>query len=129
MDSMKPGGLAERLGMEILSATKEKVTGRMPVDERTRQPRGLLHGGASAAFAETLASLGANLNMEDEGRAAVGVELSASHLRAVREGWVFGEAVPVRVGRRLQVWEIHIRDGEGRLVCLARLTLTGTPAG
>ena len=123
------GGLMAALGMEILSAGKDRVRGRMPVDDRTRQPRGLLHGGASAAFAETLASLGAALNIEEDGFAAAGVELNASHLRAVREGWVHGEATPARIGRKLQVWEIRITDDDSRLVCLARLTVARTPAG
>ena len=96
---------------------------RMPVDERTRQPLGILHGGASVTLAETLGSL-AGIMCVEEGWTAVGLEINANHVRAVREGWVTGECRPVHVGRSTQVWQIEIRDDAQRLVCASRMTLS-----
>jgi uncharacterized protein (TIGR00369 family) len=95
----------------------------MPVDARTKQPFGLLHGGASVLLAETLGSMAANLCLDDPGKQAVGVEINANHVRAVTKGQVTGTARPLHVGRALQVWEIRIEDDGGKLVCVARLTL------
>jgi 1,4-dihydroxy-2-naphthoyl-CoA hydrolase len=98
------------------------VRATMPVDARTRQPYGLLHGGASVLLAETLGSTAANLCVES-GEICVGIEINANHLAAVRDGQVTGTARPLHVGRRTQVWEIRIEDDLGRLVCVSRLTL------
>ncbi len=95
----------------------------MPVDDRTKQPFGLLHGGASAALAETVASIGAFLNIDGETQAAVGVELNVNHLRAKTDGVVTATATPLHRGRRTQVWDIRIEDEESRLVAASRLTL------
>ncbi len=103
------------IGPDFLGAT-------MPVDARTRQPYGLLHGGASVLLAETLGSTAANLCTEP-GEICVGIEINANHLAAVRDGLVTGTARPLHVGRRTQVWEIRIEDDLGRLVCVSRLTL------
>jgi uncharacterized protein (TIGR00369 family) len=103
------------VGTDFLRAT-------MPVDERTRQPLGLLHGGASVALAETLGSVAAHCCLSED-RAAVGVEVNANHVRSVRSGRVTGTVRPVHVGRSTQVWQIRIVDDEGRLVCQSRLTL------
>lgn len=114
--AMEPLGIVfTEIGQDFLRAT-------MPVDARTRQPYGLLHGGASVLLAETLGSTGGNLCVP-EGRACVGVEINANHLRAVREGIVTGTARPLHVGGRTQVWEIRIEDAADRLVCISRLTL------
>jgi 1,4-dihydroxy-2-naphthoyl-CoA hydrolase len=102
------------------------LRGTMPVDDRTRQPYGILHGGASVALAETLGSTAAMLCC-DGGSAAVGLEINANHVRAVRGGTVTGTARPLHLGRSTQVWEIRIEDGEGRLVCIARLTMAIVP--
>ena len=111
------------LGIEITDFGDDCISGKMPVDTRTKQPFGLLHGGASAAFAETLGSIGAGKHVDLEEYSVVGVELNSSHLKAVRAGWVFGKATPIRVGRTMQVWDIDIKNQEGDLVCKSRLTL------
>lgn len=113
---MEPLGIVfTELGADYLSAT-------MPVDARTHQPYGLLHGGASAALAETLGSTAAGLCVgEDEG--VVGIEINANHLRGARAGVVTGTARPLHVGRSTQVWEMKIENDAGELVCISRLTL------
>ena len=115
--------MAAAIGIEITSLAKDKVVATMPVDERTRQPFGLLHGGASAALAETVASIGAYLNVDQATQAAVGVELNANHIRGKTEGTVTATATPVHRGRTIQVWEIRIEDEQSRLVCVSRCTL------
>ena len=116
-------GLAAGLGIEVLELTRERVVATMPVDERTRQPFGLLHGGASIALAETVASLGAVTHVDPERFSAVGLEINGNHLRAKTEGLVRATATPIHVGRSTQVWSIEIADEEGRLVCLSRCTM------
>ncbi|MGH9420493.1 MAG: hotdog fold thioesterase [Thermoanaerobaculia bacterium] len=115
--------MATTIGIELTVLTSEKVVATMPVDHRTQQPFGLLHGGASAALAETVASLGAFLNIDPEKQAAVGLELNANHLRAKKDGIVTATATPIHRGRRTHVWEIRIEDESNRLVCVSRCTL------
>lgn len=95
----------------------------MPVDERTRQPYGILHGGASVVLAETLGSVGSHFIAEPEGKLAVGIEVNANHVRQVRSGLVYGKAEILHRGRTLHVWSIEIRDERGRMVCTSRLTV------
>ena len=109
------------LGIEITELGEDFIRGTMPVDRRTVQPFGLLHGGANVALAETLGSLGGWLTLET-GR-TVGIEINANHLRAVKEGQVTGTARPIHLGRSTQVWEIRIEDHEGKLSCISRITL------
>lgn len=116
-------GMADAIGIEFIELTAEKVVATMPVDDRTKQPFGLLHGGASAALAETVASIGAFLNIDGETQAAVGVELNVNHLRAKTEGVVTATATPLHRGRRTQVWDIRIEDEDAKLVAVSRLTL------
>ena len=116
-------GMAHAIGIQIITLTPERVVATMPVDDRTRQPFGLLHGGASAALAETVASLGAFMNIDPKTQAAVGVELNANHIRGKREGIVTATATPLQRGRTIHVWDIHIEDEESRLVCASRCTL------
>jgi uncharacterized protein (TIGR00369 family) len=112
------------LGIVITEIGEDFVRGTMPVDARTLQPYGLLHGGSSVLLAESLASTAANLCLEDPGKQqAVGLEINANHLRAVTAGVVTGTARPVHVGRSTQVWDIRIEDERGRAVCVSRLTL------
>ncbi len=120
-------GLAGALGIELEEITDERVVATMTVDERTRQPFGLLHGGASVALAETVASFGAVSRVDRTRFAAVGLEINANHVRGVRSGVVRAVAVPLHVGRTTQVWSIEIRDAEGRLVCVSRCTLAIVP--
>ncbi|HEX6576007.1 MAG TPA: hotdog fold thioesterase [Gemmatimonadaceae bacterium] len=116
-------GMAEAIGIEITTLTPDKVVATMPVDDKTKQPFGLLHGGASAALAETVASLGAFMNVDPETQAAVGVELNANHVRGKTEGTVTATATPLHRGRTIHVWDIRIEDEESRLICASRCTL------
>lgn len=111
------------LGIDIIEVGEDFLRGTMPVDQRSKQPYGLLHGGSSAMLAETLASVGANMCVEKEGQQAVGLELNCNHVRGVTQGIVTGTARPVHVGRKTQVWDIRIEDERGKLCCVSRLTL------
>ena len=115
--------MVSTLGIEITDLGDEYISGKMPVDERTKQPFGLLHGGASAAFAETLGSIGAGNQVNLEQYSVVGIELNSSHLKAVKSGWVYGRATPIRIGRTIQVWDINITNEKDEAVCKSRLTL------
>jgi uncharacterized protein (TIGR00369 family) len=119
--------LAETLGIKLLELTAERVVATMPVDDRTRQPFGILHGGASVALAETIASLGAIMNVDLERFSAVGVEINANHIRAKRDGLVTGTGTPIHVGRSTQVWDVRIVDEEQRPICVSRCTLAVVP--
>jgi uncharacterized protein (TIGR00369 family) len=116
-------GLPTTLGIEILELSGERVVATMPVDARTRQPFGILHGGASIALAETVASFGATASIDRERYLAVGQEINGNHLRPKTSGIVRATGVPVHVGRSTQVWSIEIADEEGRLVCISRCTM------
>ncbi len=120
-------GLPSTLGIEILELTDERVVATMPVDAHTRQPFGILHGGASVALAETVASLGATGRIDRSAFMAVGQEINANHLRAKADGIVTATATPVHVGRSSQVWSISIADEQGRLICVSRCTLAIVP--
>ena len=121
------GGLGERMGMEWLETTPQRVTARIPVAGNT-QPFGLLHGGASAVLAESVGSVLANLHA-GAGRFAVGIELSCSHHRSAREGWATAVATPLTVGRTLVTSHIVVSDDVGRALCTARLTCYLRDAG
>jgi uncharacterized protein (TIGR00369 family) len=121
------GTMGEAMGMEFLELTPTRVVARMPVTPAVRQPFGLLHGGASVALAETVASIGAWMNVDHETQMAVGLEINANHLRAVREGSVTATATPFHVGRTTQVWEIRIVDEKDRPVCISRCTMAVVP--
>ena len=116
-------GLPKTLGIEILELTPQRVVATMPVDQRTRQPFGILHGGASVALAETVASFGAVGLIDRERFVAVGQEINANHLRPKLDGVVTATAVPVHAGRTTQVWSIEIRDEAGKLVSISRCTM------
>jgi len=115
--------LAETLGMEFTDFGDKYICGKMPVDRRTHQPMGILHGGASVALAETLGSVGAALQVDLEKKTCVGLEINANHVKSVRSGFVHGRATALHVGRKTQVWEIKITDDDGALVCISRLTV------
>ena len=116
------GTAVSHLGIEFLSVGPDTLTARMPVDARTRQPMGLLHGGVSVVLAETLGSV-AGYHACPPGHGVVGLDINANHLRAVRSGWVTATVRPVHVGRSTQVWAIDIADEAGKPVCVSRLTL------
>ncbi|GAB2534665.1 hotdog fold thioesterase [Rufibacter soli] len=115
--------LGEHLGMEYTEIGEDYLIGRMPVDHRTHQPLGLLHGGASVALAETLGSVGATMFLDLDKQYCVGLEINANHVKAVRSGYVYGKATAVHVGRKTQVWEIRITTESGGLVCISRITM------
>ncbi len=116
------GTAPEHLGMEFLEVGDDFITGRIPVDARTRQPYGLLHGGVSVVLAETLGSCGA-IYCAPEGHRVVGLDINANHLRGATSGWVTGRTTPVHVGRSTQVWHIELRNDQGELTCVSRLTM------
>lgn len=115
--------MVEHLAIEYLELGPDFLRARMPVDKRTHQPFGLLHGGASVALAETLGSVGANLCIADPDKAGVGLEINANHIRSARSGWVYGTARPFHIGGATQVWEIRIQDEQDRLICISRITM------
>ncbi len=123
----KPGTLGTHIGIRITEIGDDYLRGTLPVDERTRQPFGRLHGGASVALAEELGSMASNLCLDPAREVAVGLEINANHLRAAREGLVTGTARPLHLGRSSHVWEIRIEDEAGRLVCISRLTIAVIP--
>lgn len=114
------------LGIEITEVGDDYLVGRVPVDHRTKQPFGLLHGGVSVVLAETLGSIAA-FHASPEGHVAVGLDINANHLRAVRSGWVTGTARPVHIGRTTQVWQIDMVDERGQMNCVSRITMAILP--
>lgn len=123
LNARAEGTLSAALGIEVTEIGAEFLRGRMPVDARTKQPYGLLHGGASVSLAETLGSLAGGITKAAAGARVMGVEINANHLRAVTNGWVTGTARALHLGRSTQVWEIRIEDEAERLSCISRLTL------
>ena len=115
--------MVEHLGIQITELGDDFLCGTMPVDHRTVQPMGILHGGASAALAETLGSLAANLVVDPTKFYCVGLDINANHTRAAKTGFVKGLAKPLHLGSSTQVWSIEIKDAEGKLVCISRLTM------
>ena len=123
-----PHTLIERLGIEVTAVGEDWLSGTMPVDERTHQPFGILHGGASVALAESLGSYAGNLCVDITKFRCVGQEINANHLRPVMSGIVTGTARPVHLGARSQVWQIEIVNPARQLVCISRLTMAVIPA-
>ncbi len=112
----------ERLGIEFLEVGPDSIRARVPVDTRTRQPFGLLHGGVSVVLAETLGSCGAAF-ATPEGTHCVGLDINANHIRGARSGWVTGTTRPVHIGRSTQVWHIDMHNDAGELTCVSRITM------
>lgn len=119
--------LVHHLGIKVVEIGADFVTSSMPVDERTLQPHGRLHGGASVALAESVGSLAANLTLDPASEVAVGLEINANHVRPVKTGMVYGTARPEALGRATQIWSIRIVDEQNRLVCISRLTMAVIP--
>ncbi len=117
------GTMGEHIGIEWTELGEDFLSARMPVDHRTRQPYGLLHGGASVALAETLGSVAAAMVVDDTKFYCVGLDINANHVRSAREGFVTGMAKPLHIGASTQVWEIKIYDEREKLVCVSRLTV------
>ena len=115
--------MTSTIGIEITDIGDDFICGKMPVDERTTQPFGLLHGGASVALAETLGSIGGGIKVYSNNETVVGIEINANHLKSARDGWVYGKATPIRIGKKIQVWNIEITNEDDDLICVSRLTL------
>jgi 1,4-dihydroxy-2-naphthoyl-CoA hydrolase len=123
LNKMSANTLAENIGIEFTEIGMDWLSARMPVDHRTHQPYGLLHGGASVALAETMGSIAAHFCIDNTKQYCVGLEINANHLKGVREGFVYGTAKPIHVGRSTQVWEIRIVNEKKELVCISRITM------
>ena len=121
------GTMTEFIGIEFTELGDDYIKARMPVDHRTKQPYGLLHGGASAVLAETLGSIGSALVVDHSKFFCVGVEINANHIRSAREGYVTGVVTPIHLGRQMHVWDIKIYNEENKLVCISRLTVSVQP--
>lgn len=111
------------LGLELTEVGPDFLSGRMPVDDRTQQPFGIFHGGASVVLAESLGSIASNMILDPKTHYAVGLEVNANHLRAVRSGWVTGTARPLHIGRMTHVWEIKMQGDDGKPSAISRLTM------
>jgi 1,4-dihydroxy-2-naphthoyl-CoA hydrolase len=127
INATRTNTLLERIGIVVTEIGDDYVRGTMPVDARTHQPYGLLHGGASVALAETLGSLAGSLCVDATKEIVVGLDINANHVRAVTSGLVIGTARALHLGRATQVWEIRIEDERQKLVCISRLTLAVVP--
>ena len=123
INTFQDNTMTEQIGIEITDFGDDFICGRMPVDHRTVQPFGLLHGGASATLAETLGSIAGGLKVDRELQTVVGMEINCNHLRSAKNGWVYGKSTPVKIGRKIQVWNIEIKNDDEKLVCVSRLTL------
>ena len=123
MNESSQDGAAGHVGIEFIDAGDDYIVARMPVDERTRQNRGILNGGASCLLAETVGSHASSLCLNPDKEHCVGLDINANHIRSVSEGFVYATGKPIHLGRSTHVWEIIIRDDQERLVCIARLTM------
>ena len=119
----RPDTASHHMGIEFVDFGPEHLTARMPVDERTRQPYGIIHGGASCLLAETVGSHASMLCLDPKKAYCVGLEINANHIRSVRDGHVQATARPIHLGRSTHIWDIRIQDEADRLVCIARLTM------
>lgn len=124
---LEKGTLMETLDIQITELGEDFIRGTMPVDHRTVQPYGILHGGASVALAETLGSIAAHLVVDSDSYYTVGMEVNANHLRPVTKGRVTGTARPIHIGRSSQVWGIEIKNDQDKMVCISRITMAVVP--
>ena len=122
LTAISANSASSHLGIEFMEIGDDFITARVPVDERTRQPYGLLHGGVSVVLAETLGSLGAAMS-SPEGTRAVGLDINANHLRAATSAWVTGTARPIHRGRTTHVWQIELHNEAGEMTCISRITM------
>jgi 1,4-dihydroxy-2-naphthoyl-CoA hydrolase len=123
VNNMGNESMAQHLGIEIIEVGDDFLSARMPVNGKTRQPYGILHGGASCVLAETLGSVGGAFCVDMSTQIVVGLEINANHLRPAKDGYVTGTARPIHLGRTTHVWDIKITNEKGDLVCISRLTL------
>ena len=123
MNDFQKNTMTDHIGIEIIDYGEEYISAKMPIDSRTKQPFGIMHGGASAVLVESLGSIGAGMSVDIKRKSVVGIELNVSHLKAVKSGWVYGTASAIRIGNKIQVWGVDITDEEKNKVCIGRLTL------
>ena len=123
LQSLAPGTMADHLGMEWVEIGPDFLKMKMPVDERTKQPYGLLHGGASCALAETVGSIGSHLIIDSSKYICVGLEINANHIRSASSGIVIATATPLHIGSSTHVWDIKIHDEKNKLITVCRLTV------
>ncbi|MEZ4728858.1 MAG: hotdog fold thioesterase [Caldilineaceae bacterium] len=123
LNAFSQATLVEHLAIEFTAIGDDFITARMPVDRRTVQPYGLLHGGASVVLAETLGSMAANLCVDPTEKMCVGLEINANHIRSARSGYVFGTVRPLHIGGNTHIWQTQIVDEKERLICISRLTI------
>ena len=124
LKTLNTNSMGEHLGIEFVEVAETFISARMPVDHRTCQPFGILHGGASVALAETLGSVASFLVIDDPTKQqAVGLEINANHIRSVCSGWVYAKAIPLHLGRTTHIWDIKITNEEEKLVCVVRFTV------
>lgn len=123
INQMSKNTLVEHLDIKVIEIGKDYLVGRMPVDHRTHQPMGLLHGGASVVLAETLGSIAATLTVNLEEQYCVGLDINANHIKSVKSGFVFGKTAAIHIGKKTQVWEIRITNEADELICISRLTM------
>ena len=123
LKSFSPNTMIEHLGIEITALGDDYIEAKMPVDHRTHQPFGLLHGGASVALAETLGSVAAHCTIDDQTKYCVGLEINANHIKSVKSGFVTGTTRPIHIGQRTQIWETRITNEKNELVCISRITM------
>ncbi|MBK9457867.1 MAG: hotdog fold thioesterase [Sphingobacteriales bacterium] len=123
VNQFSEGCMVAHLGIEITDIGDNYLCGKMPVDHRTKQPFGLLHGGASVTLAETLGSIASGLVVDVTQKKCVGLEINANHLRSATSGWVYGTARPIHIGQNSHIWDIQITNHQNKLVCISRLTM------
>jgi 1,4-dihydroxy-2-naphthoyl-CoA hydrolase len=123
LHNLSKNTMVEHLGIEYVEIGEDSLSAKMPVDKRTHQPDGILHGGASVVLAETLGSVAANLCIDRSKKFCVGLEVNANHIKSVRSGYVTGITHPIHLGGSTQIWEIRISDEQKALVCIVRLTM------
>jgi 1,4-dihydroxy-2-naphthoyl-CoA hydrolase len=123
LNNLSKNTMAERIGIEFTAIGEDYLEAKMPVDSRTHQPFGLLHGGASVALAETMGSVAAHFCVDVSRQFCVGLDINANHIRGVKDGFVYGTTRPVHIGKKTQVWEIKIVDESKELVCISRITM------
>ncbi len=123
INKLSANTLVDHLGIEVISIGEDFIEAKMPVDHRTHQPLGLLHGGASVALAETLGSIAAMCCLDSNQQYPVGLEINANHIKSVRDGFVVGKVKPIHIGKKTHVWEIRISSEKNELVCVSRITI------
>ena len=117
------GTIHESLGIELTEIGEDFISGKMPIDKRTFQPAGILHGGASVVLAESLGSIASNLVIDDEKQFCVGQSINANHIRPGIKGYAYGKATPIHIGKKTHLWEIKITNEQDKLICISRLTM------